>query len=121
MKVFEEITKWQEKTPNHTYFMDDSKSRTYAYIPAGKTELFKFSTPLKLDVRGRKFREVPNTTDFFVDEELPTAQKSWTVTGSKGDKYTVTEKSGHLSCSCSGFKFRGKCRHTEQSNADQTK
>ena len=120
MKVFEEITKWQEKTPNHTYFMDDSKSRAYAYIPAGKTELFKFSTPLKLDVRGRKFREIPNTTNFSVDEELPKAGKSFTVTGSKGDKYTVTEKSGHLSCSCTGYQFRGKCRHID-SIASQTK
>ena len=119
MKVFEEITAWEENTPNHTYFMDDSKSRAYAYIPVGQTELFEFKTPLKLDVRGRKFREVPNTVGFAPRNEVKTV--TWTVTGSKGDSYTVTQEHGYLTCSCSGFKFRGKCRHTEQSNVNQTK
>ena len=121
MKVFEEITAWDENTPNHTYFMDDSKSRAYAYIPVGGTELFEFKTPLKLDVRGRKFREVPNTVGFAPRNEVKTVTRSWTVTGSKGDSYTVTQEHGYLTCSCSGFKFRGKCRHTEQSNVNQTK
>ena len=114
MKVFEEITAWDENTPNHTYFMDDSKSRAYAYIPVGQTELFEFKTPLKLDVRGRKFREVPNTVGFFPRSELKLVGKSWKVTGSKGDEYTVTEEDGVLTCSCSGFMFRAKCKHTAQ-------
>ena len=114
MKVFEEITAWDQNTPNHTYFMDDSKSRAYAYIPVGGTELFEFKTPLKLDVRGRKFREVPNTVGFFPRSELKLVGKSWKVTGSKGDEYTVTEEDGVLTCSCSGFKFRAKCKHTTQ-------
>ena len=121
MKVFEEITKWHEATPNHTYFMDDSKSKAYAYIPVGGTELFEFKIPLKLDTRGRKFREVPNTMGFFPRDDLKAVSKCWQVKGSKGDEYTITEEHGVLSCSCSGFKFRAKCKHTEQSNADQTK
>ena len=120
MKVFEEITAWDEKTPNHIYFMDDSKSKAYAYLPMGKTELFEFKSPLKLDVRGRKFREVPNTWGFFPRNDLKTVSKCWTVTGSKGDEYTVTEEDGVLTCSCSGFKFRGKCRHAEQITSNQT-
>jgi len=86
----------------------------------GKTELFEFKSPLKLDVRGRKFREVPNTWGFFPREDLKSISKSWTVKGSKGDEYTVSEDAGYLSCSCSGFKFRGKCRHID-SIASQTK
>jgi len=42
---------------------------------------------------------------------LKSANKNWIVKGSKGDVYTVSEESGEYSCSCSGFKFRGKCRH----------
>jgi len=120
MKVFEEITAWDQKTPNHTYFMDDSKSKAYAYIPVGGTELFEFKTPLKLDVRGRKFREVPNTVGFFPREDLKAVSKCWQVKGSKGDEYTVTEEDGVLTCSCSGFKFRAKCRHLDQITSNQT-
>ena len=114
MKVFVETTAWESTTPNHTYFMDDSKSKAYAYIPVGKTELFEFKSPLKLDVRGRKFREVANTVGFFPRSELKLVGKSWKVVGSKGDEYTVSEEDGVLTCSCSGFKFRGQCRHTAQ-------
>ena len=114
MKVFVEITAWESTTPNHTYFMDDGKSKAYAYIPAGKDELFEFKSPLKLDVRGRKFKEVANTWGFFPRSDLKLVGKSWKVVGSKGNEYTFTEEDGVLTCSCSGFKFRGQCRHTAQ-------
>jgi len=40
--------------------------------------------------------------------------RTWSVTGSRGDTYTVTELNGHVTCSCSGFKFRGQCRHVKE-------
>jgi hypothetical protein len=111
MKVFQEITAWEDTTPNHIYFMDDGKSKAYAYLPVGKKNIFEFKAPLKLDVRGRKFKEVTNTWGFFPREELKMVSQSWTVTGSKGDTYTVTEEDGQLTCSCAGFRFRGACKH----------
>ena len=38
-------------------------------------------------------------------------EQRWTVTGSKGDTYTVRSLDGQWSCSCPGFGFRRKCRH----------
>jgi uncharacterized Zn finger protein len=35
------------------------------------------------------------------------------VKGSKGDEYRITEVNGNLSCTCSGFRFRGDCRHVK--------
>ena len=113
MKVFEETTQWETNTPNHIYFLDDSKSKMYAYIKFGQGQPFRFKNPIRIDIRGRKFREVANQWMFSIDEPLG---RSWKITGSKGDVYTVSEENGSLSCSCSGFKFRGNCKHIGQIN-----
>jgi hypothetical protein len=111
MKVLQEITKWDIPTPNHTYFSDDSKSKIYGYIRVGTNDVFTFKKPIRIDVRGRKFLEVPNSWGFTV-EDKPEG-KTWEVKGSKGDVYTVAEVNGNRTCTCSGFKFRGKCKHVD--------
>jgi hypothetical protein len=40
--------------------------------------------------------------------------KSWTVTGSKGDVYTVTQTGTRWNCTCSGFQFRKACKHVKE-------
>ena len=37
--------------------------------------------------------------------------KSIQVKGSKGNTYTVTKQGDKWKCTCSGFQFRGKCKH----------
>ena len=111
MKVLLETTVWETNTPNHVYFMDDSKSKMFAYVKFGEGKPFKFKNPIRIDTRGRKFREVPNTWGFD-SKEVPVG-RTWQVVGSKGDVYTVTEDNGNLTCSCSGFKFRGNCKHAQ--------
>jgi len=36
------------------------------------------------------------------------------VTGSTGNKYTVTKNGNRLSCDCPAGKFRGTCKHSKQ-------
>ena len=112
MKFLQEITVWDSTVPNHLYVMDDSKDKMLAYQPQGQTEFFKFKKPIKIDLRGRKFTEVKNTFGFKMEEEVPEG-KQHKVTGSKGEVYTVTELRGEYNCTCSGFRFRGKCKHSE--------
>lgn len=38
----------------------------------------------------------------------------WQVQGSKGNVYTVTQRGGHKSCTCTGFQFRKMCKHTKE-------
>ncbi len=39
------------------------------------------------------------------------ASASWTVKGSKGQDYTVTQEGSKYTCTCPGFQFRRNCRH----------
>jgi hypothetical protein len=56
-----------------------------------------------VDIRDADGREYKFTTDPSV--------RVWTVTGSKGDEYTVKCQDGEYSCSCPGFMYRKHCRH----------
>ena len=111
MKWFLETTDWKDSVPNGVYLLDDSKTKMYAFRPASG-EIKTFKNPIKIDVRGRKF--VVNPVQFKTKLKEPEPEgRVWEVKGSKGDVYKVTELNGNLSCTCSGFKFRGKCRHAE--------
>lgn len=113
MKFYQETTVWSNSTPNHIYVLDDSKSKMFAYVRAGTKSVFKFKTPLPISTKGRKFVEVKNTFNFKLEDDAPQAEK-WTVTGSKGDKYTVRKIDGVFQCSCTGYKYHGKCKHAKQ-------
>ena len=113
MKWFAETTEWSSSsTPNHVYLLDDSKSKMFAYLKFGRGKPIKFKAPIRIDVRGRKFKVNPEQPAMDVEEELPQG-RVWEVKGSKGDVYKVSELNGEYSCTCSGFKFRSKCKHTE--------
>jgi hypothetical protein len=112
MKWFAEITQWKGHAPNHVYLLNDSKSKMFAYVPVGSTQPMVFKAPIQIDVRGRKFRL--NDVQFKTQLKEPEPQgRVIQVQGSKGDVYKVTELDGNWSCSCSGFKFRGDCKHVK--------
>lgn len=109
MKVLQETTDWGNITsPNHVYFLNDSRDMMFAYVPKGATQVKQFKQPISFYTRGRQFREVPNSWGY---EPGKAAGRTWTVSGSKGAEYTLTELNGQVTCSCPGHKFRGACRH----------
>jgi hypothetical protein len=113
MKWFVETTDWKDSVPNGIYLLDDSKTKMYAFRShAGQGEIRTFKNPIRIDVRGRKF--VINPVQFRTGLKEPEPEgRTWVVKGSKGDEYTITEHSGNLSCTCSGFRFRGDCKHVK--------
>lgn len=114
MKWFVETTEWTDaKSDNHIYLLDDSKSKMFAYVKFGKGRPLKFKQPIRIDIRGRRFKVNPVQFKVDVEAEVPEGRVI-EVVGSKGDVYKVTELRGDYSCSCSGFRFRSKCRHIEQ-------
>lgn len=111
MKFFQEITEWRDRTPNHVYLLNDSKSRMSGYVPSGTDQLIMLKKPMNFSSRYRKFREVENRWNYT--EQKP-ENPQWHITGSRGDTYTVEQTDQGLTCSCSGFRFRGKCRHVTE-------
>lgn len=110
MKWFAETTEWKGIAPNHVYLLDDSKSKMFAYMPTGANQAITFKAPIRIDVRGRKFKL--NPVQFKTDIRPPEPEgRVWEVKGSKGDVYKVTEVRGEWACTCSGFRFRGDCKH----------
>lgn len=113
MKFYQETTVWKSNTPNHTYLLDDHKSKIYAYVKNGVGLVISFKTPIPFSSRGRTFREVKNTFNYKISSPQAKVEK-FTITGSKGDQYIVSRTDNVLQCSCTGFKYRGKCKHIEQ-------
>lgn len=105
MKFYREITEWAEGTcANHTYLLNDSKDMMFAYIKEGDTQVNRFNKPITISTRGRKFL----VTSIPVPADLVQKPIGVQVKGSReGVIYTVTPSG----CTCSGYKFRGKCKH----------
>lgn len=112
MKWYLETTEWRDATANGVYLLNDSKSKMYAYRSPLTKDIKVFRNPIKIDIRGRRF--LLNETQYKtkVAAEVPEG-RTWTVKGSKGDEYQITEHSGNLSCTCTGFRFRGDCKHVK--------
>lgn len=112
MKWFAETTEWKDSIPNGIYLLDDSKTKMYAYRSPRDTTIKVFKNPIRIDVRGRKFAINPVQFKTKIKEPEPEGRVI-EVRGSKGDIYKVTELNGNFSCTCSGFRFRGDCKHVK--------
>lgn len=112
MKWFAETTDYKDSVPNGIYLLDDAKVKMYAFKAKGTEAIKVFKNPIKIETRGRKF--VVNPVQFATGLKEPEPLgRVWTVKGSKGDEYRVSESSGNFNCTCSGFRFRGTCKHVE--------
>ena len=105
MKHVVETTEWGGATPNHEYFLNDSMTELFAYIPEGSKEKITLRGPIKFDRKGRKFKVLRSVPDEIKEEGTP-------VSGKNGKVYYVSEKNGKIRCTCPGFYYRGKCSHT---------
>jgi hypothetical protein len=119
LKILEEVTDWKVhyRQPNHVYLM--SGDRVIAMSRWGKEPPEYLASQSRIDRRGRKFIEVKRNRWGFdmkvsvISDEKPKGE-TWTVTGSRGDEYTVSLSDGRWSCTCPGAMFRGACRHIAQ-------
>ena len=54
--------------------------------------------------------------EFLIKKEIPLLKDDeWSVTSTKGrNTYSIKRVNNNYSCTCSGFGFRGKCKHVDQ-------
>jgi hypothetical protein len=89
--------------PAHVYLLDGTQ--LVAYIRVGTQDPVYFGKPIKgFDRRRRQFESVP-TDPFTITKD----SNEITVQGSGGQTYQVNTAAG--TCTCPGFRFRGRCRH----------
>lgn len=109
MNFYQETTVWEGHVPNHIYLLDNSKQFAHGFVSALDGVLKMFSRPIRFDTRRRSFVKVDNQWGVDLTERKDNVVAR--VSGSKGNEYVITRGSSGLSCSCSGFKFRGTCKH----------
>lgn len=103
MEAIRETTDWE--FPNHTYLLDGTT--LVAYIKQGTTEVKLLKNGIKnFDKRRRTFEKADKALfDTAANSSLIEVQ------GSKGAVYYVDPE--NATCTCPGYTFRGKCRHTD--------
>lgn len=101
MKILREKTDWGDyNIGNHIYHVND-KGWLVAFDNGNG--LVTFKNPLKTFSKTRRKFE----TISVVPEELDPGAKR--IVGSRGAVYIVVDGT----CTCSGYKFRGRCKHVE--------
>ena len=92
---------WPDNTANHIYYVTDGGTCVAYDRGQGKET---FSSPKSFDRRGRKFVTLETIVEV---PEVVAGERI--VQGSGGKQYVVNDQAG--TCTCSGFKFRGRCKH----------
>jgi hypothetical protein len=111
MKFFQETTDWANNIANHVYLLTDDKSKMVAYVQAGTNSVFTFKKPIRIETRGRTFKPVANSFDYVIPGEVAATVPQWIVKGSTGSDYIVRKNGTTYTCTCTGFGFRGSCKH----------
>ena len=114
IEILKETTVWNADFPvcNHTYLLDGDK--LIAYIKDGditNTPIISKSK-MRISKRYRTFIKVNNPA---LSKLIPTKAKDNNIrifkVKSKDKEYMVEYNGKSLSCTCTGYSFRGKCKH----------
>lgn len=113
MEILKEVTDWSAdyRQPNHTYLISGS-GKIIAYAPWHGSEVIVVKTEMKIDKRYRKFVKVmhPGLSKVSRNEKTDPDARKFNVK-SNDKEYTVIVKDRNYTCTCTGFSFRGKCKH----------
>jgi len=89
----------------HIYYVNDADKLVWFQVADYSRGLDKYCVPKKFYRSGRKFKKIGE----IEEEAVANIVK---VAGSKGNTYTVDLDEG--TCTCTGFRFRGTCKHLQE-------
>ena len=113
MQILKETTVWNTdySVANHTYLLDN-KNRLIAYARSDTGEIIvSKSGTIVLDKRYRTFKIVnhPGLAK-LAKTEKPVGVRLFKVQSNQ-KVYNVEVSTSGYTCTCTGFNFRGKCKH----------
>ena len=113
LEILKETTVWSDgSNANHTYLLDGTKIVAYAKSSDNSVQVLR--TQIKIDKRYRTFVK---TKHFGLQNLIKsTPAKSNTrvfKVQSKTKEYFVELSDYNYTCTCTGFNFRGKCKHID--------
>lgn len=120
MEILQETTDWGGlNIPNHTYLISDG-GKLLAYVKQGESEVNIITSGVRFSKSRRTFIKVKNQALEIL--AVPKVEKvlGFTVKSDSGKTYTVTLQDGKYSCNCVGFGYRGKCKHSEKIEKENT-
>lgn len=111
LEIFKETTVWADgSNSNHTYLLDGSK--LVAYAKYGGQEIQVLKTQFSIDKRYRTFVKTKHPgLEKLIKNTTPKSNTRVFKVKSKEKEYFVELSDYNYSCTCTGFTFRGKCKH----------
>lgn len=111
--ILQETTQWSGgySNCNHTYLLDNDK--IVAYVKHGDDKVNIIKSKMKIDKRYRTFVRVNNAAlSKLIPKEKDENTQIFKVQ-SKDKEYFVEVIGSRYTCTCTGFMYRGKCKHID--------
>jgi hypothetical protein len=111
LEILKETTIWSDSSnANHTYLLDGNK--IIAYAKFGGNDIQELKTQIKIDKRYRTFVKTKHSglQKYIKNTPKKSNTKVFKVI-SKTKEYFVELSDYNYTCTCTGFNFRGKCKH----------
>ena len=111
LEILKETTIWNDGSIiNHTYLLEGTKIVAYAKFGGDEVQVLK--TQIKIDKRYRTFVKTKHygLEKFIKKTPIKSNTRVFKVV-SKTKEYFVELSDYNYTCTCTGFNFRGKCKH----------
>jgi hypothetical protein len=111
LEILKETTVWSDRSnANHTYLLEGTKIVAYAKFGGDEVQVLK--TQIKIDKRYRTFVKTKHfgLEKFIKKTPIKSNTRVFKVV-SKTKEYFVELSDYNYTCTCTGFNFRGKCKH----------
>jgi hypothetical protein len=114
LEILKETTVWNTDTPvpNHTYLLNGDKLVAYAVF--GTDEIVISKSQIRISKRYRTFvQDNHSGLKKLISNKKPEPGVRTFKIQSKNKVYFVSGKNDKFTCTCTGFQFRGKCKHID--------